>query len=103
MGLPYEIVEDICSSACKIRLMGIYKSNRLLMTNENKLKKTNKELKENESKYFVKLREALKENEHLRRTFLEKNCEINLIEQVTLAEFETRKLQINWNNEQLQA
>ncbi|KAK1429686.1 hypothetical protein QVD17_11901 [Tagetes erecta] len=93
VGLPYEIVEDMCSSACKIHLIGIYKANRLLMTNENELKKTNKELKENESKFFVKLREALKENEHLKRSLLEKNCEINcLTEQVTLAEFETRKV-----------
>jgi len=39
------------------------------------------------------LREALKENEHLKRSLLEKNCEINyLTEQVTLAEFETRKV-----------
>jgi len=92
IGLPYEIVEDMCSSACKIRLIGIYKANRLLMTNENKLKKTNKEFKENESNFFIKLREALKENEHLKRYLLGKNCEINyLTKQVTLAEFETRK------------
>jgi len=52
----------MCSSACKIRLIGIYNANKLLMTNENELKKTNRELKENESKFFVKLREALKEN-----------------------------------------
>jgi len=93
VGLPYETVEDMCSSACKIRLIGIYKANRLLMTNENELKKTSRELKENESKNFVKLREALKENEHLKRSLLEKNCEINyLTEQVALAEFETRKV-----------
>jgi len=43
--------------------------------------------------FFVKLREALKENEHLKRSPLEKNCEIYyLTEQVTLAEFETRKV-----------
>ncbi|KAK1407827.1 hypothetical protein QVD17_39454 [Tagetes erecta] len=36
---------------------------------------------------------SFEENEHLKRTLLEKNCEINyLTEQVTLAEFETRKL-----------
>jgi len=52
IGLPYEIVEEMCSSACKIRLIGIYKANKLLMTNENELKKTNRELKENESKFF---------------------------------------------------
>ncbi|KAK1440737.1 hypothetical protein QVD17_06568 [Tagetes erecta] len=93
IGLPYDVIEDMCSSACKIRLIGIYKANKLLMTNENELKKINKELKENESKFFVKLREALKENEHLKRSLLEKNCEINyLTEQVTLAEFETRKV-----------
>ncbi|KAK1424128.1 hypothetical protein QVD17_19443 [Tagetes erecta] len=93
IGLPYDVIEDMCSSACKIRLIGIYKANKLLMSNENELKRTNKELKLSESKYFVKLREALKENEHLKRTLLEKNCEINyLTEQVTLAEFEARKL-----------
>ncbi|KAK1424507.1 hypothetical protein QVD17_19837 [Tagetes erecta] len=93
VGLPYDVIEDMCSSACKIRLIGIYKANKLLMTNENELKTINKELKHNESKFFVKLREALKENEHLKRSLLEKNCEINyLTEQVTLAEFETRKL-----------
>ncbi|KAK1429874.1 hypothetical protein QVD17_12169 [Tagetes erecta] len=93
IGLPYDVIEDMCSSACKIRLIGIYKANKLLMSNENELKRTNKDLKLSESKYFVKLREALKENEHLKRTLLEKNCEINyLTEQVTLAEFEARKL-----------
>ncbi|KAK1414971.1 hypothetical protein QVD17_30737 [Tagetes erecta] len=93
IGLPYDVIEDMCSSACKIRLIGIYKANKLLMSNENELKRTIKELKLSESKYFVKLREALKENEHLKRTLLEKNCEINyLTEQVTLAEFEARKL-----------
>ncbi|KAK1427754.1 hypothetical protein QVD17_16448 [Tagetes erecta] len=93
IGLPYDVIEDMCSSACKIRLIGIYKANKLLMSNENELKRTNKELKLSESKYFVKLRETLKENEHLKRSLLEKNCEINyLTEQVTLAEFETRKL-----------
>ncbi|KAK1421891.1 hypothetical protein QVD17_24607 [Tagetes erecta] len=93
IGLPYDVIEYMCSSACKIRLIGIYKANKLLMSNENELKRTNKELKLSESKYFVKLREALKENEHLKRSLLEKNCEINyLTEQVTLAEFETRKL-----------
>jgi len=93
IGLPYDVIEDMCSSACKIRLIGIYKANKLLMSNENELKRTIKELKLSESKYFVKLREALKENEHLKRTLLEKNCELNyLTEQVTLAEFEARKL-----------
>ncbi|KAK1406105.1 hypothetical protein QVD17_41391 [Tagetes erecta] len=93
IGLPYDVIEDMCSSACKIRLIGIYKANKLLMSNENELKRTNKELKLSESKYFVKLGESLKENEHLKRSLLEKNCEINyLTEQVTLAEFETRKL-----------
>ncbi|KAK1406241.1 hypothetical protein QVD17_41531 [Tagetes erecta] len=96
IGLPYDVIEYMCSSSCKIRLIVIYKANKLLMSNENELKRTNKELKLSESKYFVKLREALKENEHLKRTLLEKNCEINyLTEQVTLAEFETRKLKNN--------
>ncbi|KAK1414952.1 hypothetical protein QVD17_30718 [Tagetes erecta] len=50
----------------------------------------NKELKLNESKYFVKLREALKENEHLKTNLLKTNVEVNMLtERVALAEFET--------------
>jgi len=45
IGLPYEAIKDMCSSACKIRFIGIYKANKLLMSNENELKKLTKSLK----------------------------------------------------------
>jgi len=58
------------------------------------LTQVNSELKLNESIYFVKLREALKENEHSKTSLLKRNVEVNkLTERVALAEFETSKLQ----------
>jgi len=58
------------------------------------LTQVNNELKLNESRYFVKLREALKENEHLKTSLLKRNVEVNMLtERVALAEFETSKLQ----------
>jgi len=83
----------MCYSACRIRLFGVYKANRLLLTNQAKLTTINTELKKNEVNYYVKLNEALKENDHLKQTLFERNVEVNmLIERVTLAEFETSKL-----------
>ncbi|KAK1406656.1 hypothetical protein QVD17_42154 [Tagetes erecta] len=94
MELPYETVQDMCSSDCRTRLFGISEANKLLIENEKYLTQVNKELKLNESKYFVKLREALKENEHLKTNLLKSNVEVNMLtERVALAEFETSKLQ----------
>jgi len=31
MGLPFEVIQDMCSSACRVRLFAIYKANRLLI------------------------------------------------------------------------
>ncbi|KAK1432029.1 hypothetical protein QVD17_08910 [Tagetes erecta] len=96
MELPYETVQDMCSSDCRTRLFGIYEANKLLIENEKYLTQVNKELKLNESKYFVKLREALKENEHLKTNLLKSNVEVNMLtERVALAEFETRLENVN--------
>jgi len=84
----------MCSSACRVRLFAIYKANRLLLTNQAELTTINSDLKKNESNYYVKLNEALQELDHLNRKFLEKNVEVNMLEErVKLAEFESSKLQ----------
>jgi len=73
MGLPYEVIKDMCSSACRVRLFAVYKANRLLLTNQAELTTTNSDLKKNEVNYYVKLNEALQEIDHLNRKLLEKN------------------------------
>jgi len=65
MGLPYEVIQDMCSSACRVRLFAVYKANRLLLTNQAELTTTNSDLKKNEANYYVKLNEALQEIDHL--------------------------------------
>jgi len=94
MGLPYEVIQDMCSSACRVRLFAIYKANRDLLTNQAELTTINSDLKKNEVNYYVKLNEALQELDHLNRKLLEKNVEVNMLEErVKLAEFESSKLQ----------
>jgi len=77
MSLPYEVIQDMCSSACRVRLFAIYKANRLLLTNQAELTTINSDLKKNEVNYYVKLNEALQEIDHLNRKLLEKNVEVN--------------------------
>jgi len=71
MGLPYEIVQNMCSSACRVRLFGVYKANKLLLTNQAELTTLNTELKKNEVSYSIKLNEALAEIDLLKRNLYE--------------------------------
>ncbi|KAK1424496.1 hypothetical protein QVD17_19826 [Tagetes erecta] len=94
MRLPYETVQDMCSSACRVRLFGVYKANRLLLTNQAELTTINTELKKNEVSFSIKLNEALAEIDLLKRNLFERNIEINLLsERLILAQFESTKLQ----------
>jgi len=94
MDLPYETVQDMCSSACKLRLFGVYKANRLILQNQREVMAMNDELKKNEVSYSIKLNEAMEEIDLLKRNLLERNVEINLLsERLLLAQFESTKLQ----------
>jgi len=94
LGLPYEVIQDMCSSECRVHLFWCYKANRLLLTNQVELNTINYELQKNEVNYYVKLNEALQEIDHLNRKLLQRNVKINLLsERVKLAEFESSKLQ----------
>jgi len=79
MGLPYETVQDMCSSTCRVRLFGVYKANRLLLTNQAELTTINTELKKNEVSFSIKLNEALAEIDLLKRNLYERNVELNLL------------------------
>ncbi|KAK1421789.1 hypothetical protein QVD17_24421 [Tagetes erecta] len=94
MDLPYETVQDMCSLACKQRLFGVYKANRLILQNQSEIVEMNDELKRNEVCYSVKLNEALAEVELLKRNLYERNVEINISnERLLLAQYESTKLQ----------
>jgi len=94
MGFSYEVIQDMCSYECIVHLFGVYKANRLLLTNQAELNTINSELKKNEVNYYVKHNEALQEIDHLNRKLLQRNVKINLLsERVKLAEFESSNLQ----------
>ncbi|KAK1431826.1 hypothetical protein QVD17_08527 [Tagetes erecta] len=94
MGLPYEVIQDMCSSACKIRLFGVYKANKMLLTNQAELTTINTKLKKNEVSFSIKINEALAEIDLLKRNLYERNVKLNLLsERLILSQFESTKLQ----------